>query len=142
MSTPMSTPPGDGASEKVVLVVDDESDLVETCARLLARRGYRVVTARSCAGGQAALRDEAPALLVSDLRLPDGDGLGLVRAARSLAPPIPAIVITGYASETTREAARAAGAVAFIGKPFTTELFARAVEEALRHSAPPMEESR
>jgi DNA-binding NtrC family response regulator len=118
----------------VVLVVDDESDLAESCARLLRRRGYRVVTAHSYVTGQAALSQTSPALLVSDVRLPDGDGLDLVRAAGARHPPVPAIVISGYLSEANQIAARDAGAVAFLSKPFSNDLFSRAVDRALERS--------
>ena len=117
----------------MVLVVDDESDLAESCARLLRRRGYRVVTAGSCATGHAALAGTSPALLVSDVRLPDGDGLDLVRAASALRPPVPAIVISGYLWAASQTAARDAGAVAFLLKPFSNDVFSRAVEQALEH---------
>jgi DNA-binding NtrC family response regulator len=115
----------------VVLVVDDEADLAETCARLLRRQGYAVVTANTFQGGQAALAGASPALLVSDMRLPDGDGLDLVRAAGAQHPAVPAIVISGYSSESSQAAALAAGAVAFLSKPFTTDVLSRAVEKAL-----------
>lgn len=131
----MTTSAGERKGDVVVLVVDDESDLTETCARLLARRGYRVVTANSCRSGQAALTESAPALLVSDLRLPDGDGLTLVRAAMALTPPVPSIVISGYTSEKSQTSALAAGAVAFLPKPFTTDMFSRMVEQALKRRA-------
>jgi DNA-binding NtrC family response regulator len=119
-------------SYPVVLVVDDESDLAESCARLLRRHGYRVVTANSCATGHAALRETSPALLVSDVRLPDGDGLDLVRAAGARQPRVPVIVISGYLSEASQMAARAAGAVAFLAKPFSSDVLSRAVQEALQ----------
>ena len=115
----------------VVLVVDDESDLAESCARLLRRRGFRVVTADSCATGRAALAGASPELLVSDVRLPDGDGLDLVRAAHRLRPPVTAIVMSGYLSPSSQMEARAAGAVAVLSKPFSTDAFSRAVERAL-----------
>jgi DNA-binding NtrC family response regulator len=120
-------------SRPVVHVVDDEADLAESCARLLRRHGYHVVTAYSCASGHAALSETSPALLVSDVRLPDGDGLDLVRAAGARQPRVPAIVISGYLSEASRLAARHAGAVAFLSKPFSTDAFSRAVEEALKN---------
>jgi DNA-binding NtrC family response regulator len=115
----------------VVLVVDDEADLAESCARLLRRRGYRVVTANSWAAGREALARTSPRLLVSDVRLPDGDGLALVREAGALTPPIPAIVISGYPSEASRAAARDAGAIEFLPKPFSNDAFVRAVDRAL-----------
>jgi DNA-binding NtrC family response regulator len=115
----------------VVLVVDDEADLAESCARLLRRRGYRVVMADSCATGRAALTGTSPELLVSDVRLPDGDGLDLVRVANRLRPPVTAIVMSGYLSPSDQMEARAAGAVAVLSKPFSTDAFSRAVEKAL-----------
>ena len=115
----------------VVLIVDDEADLAESCARLLRRRGYRVVTVNSREAGHAALRTSRPHLLVSDVRLPDGDGLQLVRDAHALNPPVPAVVISGYLSEANRAAARAAGVVEFLSKPFSNEAFGRAVDKAL-----------
>ena len=52
--------------------------------------------------GLAALREEAPHLLIADLRLPDGDGLDVVRAARALPTPTPVIVVSGFASNDSR----------------------------------------
>ena len=133
----MKTPDPERATDVVVLVVDDEFEFAETCARLLTRRGYRVVTAGSFESGQTQLLEASPALLVSDLRLRDGDGLALVRAAAGLRPPVPAIVMSGYVSEKNRAAALAAGAAAFLSKPFTADAFARTVEQALNRAASP-----
>ena len=72
----------------------------------------------------------SPGLLVSDVRLPDGDGLALVREAGALSPPVPAIVLSGYLTEAGRTAAQAAGAVEFLSKPFSNDAFARAVDRA------------
>ena len=115
----------------MVLVVDDETDLAETCARFLRRRGYGVVTADSYARGRAALAATPPVLLVSDVRLPDGDGLDLVRAAGALSPPVPAIVMSAYMSEAGARSAREAGAVGVLSKPFATDALARSVHQAL-----------
>jgi DNA-binding NtrC family response regulator len=119
------------AGTAVVLVVDDEADLTESCARLLRRRGYRVVTVNSWTAGRDALGTISPGLLISDVRLPDGDGLVLVREAGALSPPVPAIVMSGYPSEATRRAAYAAGAIEFLSKPFSNDAFSRAVDKAL-----------
>jgi len=115
----------------IVLVVDDETDLAETCARFLRRRGYGVVTADSYEQGRAALAGTPPELLVSDVRLPDGNGLDLVRAAGALDPPVPAIVMSAYLSDASARAARAAGAVGVLSKPFATEVLAQTIHKAL-----------
>jgi two-component system, NtrC family, response regulator GlrR len=116
---------------RLILIVEDEADLAATCVRLLRRNGHAVVAVGSRAAALAALGTAAPAVLVSDVRLPDGDGLDVVRAAAAMQPSVPAVVMTGRASEAGRVAARAAGAVAYLPKPFTSESFARLVERAL-----------
>jgi DNA-binding response OmpR family regulator len=117
---------------KRVLVVDDEPDLLATCERLLRRQGYHVIVARSCAEGLAAVSRERPHLVISDLRLPDGDGLDVVRAARGLPDPASVIVITGYPSDLIRRAALDAGATGFFAKPFAAAGLLAAVTAGLR----------
>ena len=82
-------------------------------------------------GGPPAIADGPPDLLITDLRLPDGDGLALVRAARALPTPAPVIVVSGFAFGASREAAARAGATAILGKPFSTDEFMRLVRAIL-----------
>ena len=70
-----------------ILVVDDEADLVASYERLLRRKGYGIVSAGSRVEGLRLVAREPLALVITDLRLPDGDGLDLVRAARRLPTP-------------------------------------------------------
>ena len=114
-----------------ILVVDDEADFVANYQRLLRRRGYRVVSAGSRGDGLVILERDPLALVITDLRLPDGDGLELVRAARRLPTPTPSIVVTGFASEASRMAALAAGASAYLVKPFAAASFISLVEKML-----------
>ena len=101
-----------------VLTVDPQEDLLLTYFRLLSRRGYRVITVSTRAAGLLAVEREAPRLVISDLRLPDGDGLDIVRAACSLVPPAVAMVVSGLSAEGSRQAALTAGAAEFLPKPF------------------------
>ena len=119
-----------------ILIVDDEADLAATCARLLRRRGYDVVAAASREKGLAALESDPHDLVVADLRLPDGDGLDILRTARALSSSRPVIVITGFASDRTRQEAFAAGAAAFLSKPFSLVEFADLVERLLNTGPP------
>jgi len=114
-----------------ILVVDDEADLVATYERLLRRRGYRVVSAGSRRAGLLVVETERLSLVIADLRLPDGDGLDVVRAARALPAPPPVLVATVLASRASHQAALAAGATAFLAKPFATEVFSRLVNDLL-----------
>lgn len=116
-----------------ILIVDDEVDLVSTYERLLRRRGYRIVPAGSCRDGLLVVEREPLALVVTDLRLPDGDGLDIVRAARRTTPnATPSLVVTGFASEASRTAALAAGASGYLGKPFGADALVSLIESTLR----------
>jgi DNA-binding response OmpR family regulator len=114
-----------------ILVVDDEGDLVTTYERLLRRQGYRVRSAGTCRAGLAIIERERLCLVIADLRLPDGDGLEIVRAARALPAPLPVLVATALASPTSRQAALDAGASGFLVKPFGTDALNRMVGELL-----------
>ena len=128
MTLPSGGAPGLGAR---ILVVDDEADLIATYERLLKRRGYRVDAAGSKSAGLYIVRQISPDLIITDLRLPDGDGLDLVRASRALAPVPPVVVVTAYPSEPARLAALAAGASAFVAKPFSAAHLAELVDGLL-----------
>lgn len=114
-----------------ILVVDDEADMATTYARLLRRQGHRVVCVGTRAAGLQALRAGPLRLVIADLRLPDGDGLDIVLAAREMKQPPPVIVATVLGSRETRKAAMAVGATAFIAKPFGADGFGRLVDQVL-----------
>lgn len=115
----------------LILIVEDEADLAATCGRLLRRQGHMVITVGSRNEALARLADTPPALLVSDIRLPDGDGLDVVRAATTMRPRVPAVVMTARPSESGRLAAGAAGARGYLAKPFTAASFGALVARAL-----------
>ena len=119
-----------------ILVIEDEADMAATYDRLLRRAGHRVVTADSRAAGLQLLKSVQPRLVIADLRLPDGDGLDIVRAAGTLHPPAPVIVITAFASRAAREAALKSGARAFLAKPFGIAEFSSLVEDLIEHRRP------
>ena len=125
----------DNGARGLILLVEDETDLASTCERLLTRRGHQVVPVGSRAAALDALRVSPPALIVADVFLPDGNGLDVVRAASGMKPTIPAVVMTARASEAGRVAARAAGALAYLVKPFTAEAFASLVDRVLTRGA-------
>ena len=127
----------DGAELKRVLVVDDEGDFLTTYERLLRRHGFQVIVAKTRAEGVAAVVRERPHLVVSDLRLLDGSGLDVVRAARSMPEAPSVIVVTGYPSAETRQAALAAGATAFLAKPFAAAGLLAAIRSSLSDGGGP-----
>ncbi len=119
-----------------VLLVEDEADLLATYQRLLRRQGCQVTAAGTRREALHAIEDDHFALVVADLRLPDGDGLDVVRAARAIARPPAVIVVTGFASEGSRRQAFEAGAAAYLRKPFAIAEFTTLVERTLAGAGP------
>jgi CheY-like chemotaxis protein len=76
-----------------------------------------VLSAGSIAEALEALRASRPAVLLTDISLPDGDGYLLLARAREIRPDVPAIAITGYTSPADRERAKEAGFQAHVSKP-------------------------
>ena len=100
-----------------ILVVDDDADTREGMCLALEINGARVTTADSADAALAALARERPQAMVSDIGMPGGTGLDLIRAVREQFGELPAIAISGYASREDREAALAAGFVEHLAKP-------------------------
>ena len=115
-----------------ILAVDDELDFLATYRRMFSRHGFRVVTVSSRAAALDALAHERFALVIIDLRLPDGDGLEIVREAQAMSPPTPAVVVSGYVSGTAHRDALVAGAAAVFTKPFDSAALAARVRELAR----------
>ncbi|HET8577478.1 MAG TPA: sigma-54 dependent transcriptional regulator, partial [Methylomirabilota bacterium] len=116
-----------------VLIVDDEPDMVENCARILGRAGYDCLTATDPRRGLAMLEAERPDLLLTDLRMPEVDGMELLRRARDLDPAMPVIVCTAFATIESAVAAVKEGAFDYLPKNFSVEQLRVAVDRALRH---------
>jgi DNA-binding response OmpR family regulator len=116
MSSPLV--PATTADLRRILAVDDEPDLLETYERLLGRLGYQVTTAGTKHEALSIVEAVPLALVIADVRLPDGSGLHVVRTAT--APPyrVPSIVVTGVPFERTRRVALEAGAAEVLRKPF------------------------
>jgi signal transduction histidine kinase len=112
-------------------VVDDEPQIIRLCKRALTQQGYQVQTADSGRQALAYLESEPFDLLVVDIKMPDMDGLTVLRRGRDLDPNLTAIVITGYASIGKAIEALNAGARGFILKPFGVRAFSSAVQKAM-----------
>jgi CheY-like chemotaxis protein len=101
-----------------ILLVEDNSDTREALTELLRELGATVVEAGDGTAALDAMRTAIPNVLISDLGLPgEHTGLTLLRAARGLAPELPAIAISGTIDEDSRAQALAAGFQFFMKKP-------------------------
>jgi len=119
------------ADKQRILIVDDEPQITRVLRRSLTTHGYEV---RSAADGESALEtfgDWPPDLVVTDLSMPNMDGLELCRRLRSLSP-VPIIVLSVKGEEQAKVDALDAGADDYVTKPFgMNELLAR-IRAALR----------
>ncbi len=114
-----------------ILLVEDKDSLRAMLRLALEAQGHAVIEARDEAEAVAALRDAQPAIVLTDLRLPVGDGLGVLRASKETDPELPVIVMTAYGSIQDAVAAMKQGALDFLPKPVDPDHLLLLVERAL-----------
>lgn len=112
-----------------VLLVEDNADTARLLGRLLTSHGHQVRTAGSVREALQLVRDESFDVLVSDLGLPDGSGLDVIKAARELGRTWPAIAISGYGMSDDLQRSRQAGFVEHLVKPLDIDR----LEAVLQH---------
>ncbi|MCA1586112.1 MAG: sigma-54 dependent transcriptional regulator [Acidobacteria bacterium] len=117
--------------EGSVLLVEDKDSLRTMLRHALEAQGHSVLEARDQAEAERCLRTERPALVLSDLKLPVGDGFGVLRAAKDADPDLPVIVMTAYGSIQDAVAAMKEGALDFLAKPVDPDHLRLLVERAL-----------
>jgi CheY-like chemotaxis protein len=119
-----------------VLIVDDNVDLLHVLEAALRRSGYDVRAAGGCGQARAFTPDFCPDVLVVDWNLANQmDGIALTQVLRARLPELPAILITGYPSETLKRDAAAARIWPVLAKPFELAELTTAIEEAMTRGA-------
>jgi DNA-binding NtrC family response regulator len=118
-----------------VLIVDDEELIRRSVRMALEGAGYSVTVSPSAADALRQVRDEPPDCALIDLRLGDGDGLDVLRAARERIPDLKAIVITAHGDVDSAVHALRLGAFDFIKKPFDLDEVIASVKNALHTDA-------
>ena len=118
-------------ADERVLVADDEPEIIDLCSRLLVGEGYTVQAAMSGQEAIACLEAGPCDLLVIDIKMPDMDGLTVLRRGRELSPDLAAVVITGFATMDIALEALHSGARGFVLKPFDLQEFIQVTAEAL-----------
>jgi DNA-binding NtrC family response regulator len=114
-----------------VLVIDDESVICDGCSLALSEKGHAVDTCSSGRKGMEAIRQGDYELLLLDLKLPDADGMDLLKRLREEKPLVAVIVMTGFSSVQNAVAAMKLGAFDYLAKPFTDDELVFAVEKAV-----------
>ncbi len=123
-----------------ILVVDDEADLRELLEITLVRMGLDVDSAATLAQARAFLAQAEYALVLTDMRLPDGLGLELVREVAAAGKNTPIAVVTAYGSADNAVVALKAGAFDYVSKPVVLDELRIMVQSALRLSMPAQEQ--
>ena len=114
-----------------VLVVDDQLDMAQMIAEHLSDRGYAAVAESSPRKAVEMLSTQRFDVLVTDLRMPDIDGITLLRISRELDPKRPVIMLTAHSTVETAVEATGRGAYHYLIKPFRLDLLFRLIEQSL-----------
>ena len=115
-----------------VLVVDDELLIRKSLSKVLRAKGYTVEVASTGAEGLEKIPSLRPHVMILDMRLPDTDGLSVLRRARQLDPLLQVIVITAFGDVTSAVDAMKLGACDFLRKPYELEDIVLAVDGGAR----------
>jgi len=118
-------------SDEFVLVVDDEDYIREPIVEMLRRMGFRVDSAANGKHALEKLKEKPYTFLLTDMRMPEMDGLELIKSAERDYPNVSTIAMTGYSKEYDYVDVVNAGAADFINKPFGIEELEAKVRRAI-----------
>jgi CheY-like chemotaxis protein len=118
-------------TKKKILVIDDEEIVRTCCERTLGAMGYEVDATGDGAEGLMLVREKKYDLIVTDLKMPDMDGIEVMKNIRVIQPGTKVVFITGYIAAGTREEVLATGAFSCLEKPFGPEDLLREVIKAI-----------
>jgi len=119
----------------LVLLVDDEPDLLTLLQMTLSRMDIDTVTAKTLTDARTALAEKAPSLCLTDMKLPDGNGLDLIAEIQQRYPNLPVAMMTAHGSVDTAIEALKLGAFDFVNKPVALDRLRDLVSQALKLSA-------
>jgi len=114
-----------------ILVVDDEDIVRTSCSRTLSPEGYELRLAKNGVEGLKMASEERFDLVLTDLKMPDMDGIEVLRIIKEKWPETAVIIVTGYQTVDTAVKAIKLGAYDYIEKPFTPDALISAVAEAM-----------
>ncbi len=113
-----------------IMVVDDEQSMRELLAIMLRKEGYEVVVAEGRVEAAAVLATSVVDMVITDVRLRDGDGIEILRHVKAASPATIVVVMTAFGTSETAVAARKLGAEAYVLKPFDVDELRIVVRDA------------
>jgi len=117
-----------------ILLIEDDISFCKLLEKFLIKKAYEVTIAFSAAEARLAIKKESFDLILTDLRLPDSDGIGLMSEFKTAYPEIPVILMTGYSDVNTAVKAIKNGAADYISKPFNPDEVLLVITNALKTS--------
>jgi DNA-binding NtrC family response regulator len=118
-------------SKGKILVIDDEAIVRTSCSRTLSPEGYEVKLSQNGADAMKMLEEESFDLVLTDLKMPDIDGIEVLKMIKQRWPQTEVIVVTGYQTVDTAVKAIKLGAFDYLEKPFTPDSLVAAVNNAI-----------
>jgi signal transduction histidine kinase len=119
-----------------ILIVDDEPSVGEVLGKVLGRHGHRVTVCQQPLAALRTLRESSDRfdLVITDLSMPEMNGLDLCKAMLAIQPKLPVIICTGFGSIITPEQIVRSGVVDVIHKPFNPDVILKVIAETLAHT--------
>ncbi|RED24596.1 two-component system response regulator HydG [Flavobacterium cutihirudinis] len=115
-----------------ILLIEDDISFCKLLEKFLIKKAYDVTIAFSAAEARLAIKNESFDLILTDLRLPDSDGIGLMSEFKNDYPQIPVVLMTGYSDVNTAVKAIKNGAADYISKPFNPDEVLLVITNALQ----------
>lgn len=122
-----------GDKDVRILVVDDSPEPREICQRILRREGYGVQSVDSAKKALEELKATRFDLVITDLKMPEMDGMTLLKKVKEIDPKICVIVMTGYPDEESKAKAIELGASGYLAKPLDVSELVAIVKDRLEH---------
>ena len=117
-----------------ILIVDDEPVVIKSCERILSPEGYAVDTASNGREAIGKLGKNSFDLVITDIRMPDMDGIELLRWIRNSKPETGVVVITGYPSQESIKEALSLRILDYLPKPFSPALLVEVTQKAMEYA--------
>jgi CheY-like chemotaxis protein len=126
-------------TSRKILVVDDDPVIGKSFDRVLAGKGYAVITARDGEEALSKIASDSYDVVFTDIKMPGMSGLDVAERVKASQPWLPVVIVTGYGTEANENRAKAAGVRAFLRKPLSPEMIEGSAENALlEQSATPV----
>ncbi|MHB8155855.1 MAG: sigma-54-dependent transcriptional regulator [Desulfocucumaceae bacterium] len=114
-----------------ILIIDDEEHMCWALERAMKQEGYQVLTATRGVSGLELIKEEAPSLIILDLKMPEMDGMEVLKRAKEINPKLPVIMLTAHGTIETAIEAMKMGATDYLTKPFDLDELKLVVKQNL-----------